>query len=154
MSIMSTVGEDDDQSFVSIADFFSLLSIAFIYFAIFLAPLAESSMAVNVERAANPGAGAAMAIDPYVANVSVFSDGDRLIVRVILPLADPVVDLPVPPGKDELIAMQVESTLTQSPQVKVVNLYMPSDEEHVRAYRLRDRLGAVLREKYAVRLIL
>ena len=147
--------DSEDTSFVSIADFFSLLSIAFIYFALVFGNPVAAPSAVRVESPAASGNGPAMPVDDTVANVSLLnSSKEGLVVRVLSPLGD----------RSDLYVRAINEPMTTVPdwvlgqlamykQVKFVVLYMDMDEVDVGSYKLRDRLGSALSQRFEVRVV-
>jgi hypothetical protein len=77
---------DDDSPFLSIADFFSLISLSLIYLIVTFSPSAPpSESAIETITGVASGAGPASAVPVRIAYVAVSSSQERLLVRVIQP---------------------------------------------------------------------
>jgi hypothetical protein len=147
--------EAEETGFVSIADFFSLLSISFIYFAVSFGSPISSNATLKIESAAESGAGPASPIDSTIVNVSLlFSKSRGAIVRVIAPTGQQS-DLNVREVQDPLLKVPqwVVERLAGFEGVKYVVLYMAVDGADLEAFKLRDRIGNVLSNDYEVRLV-
>jgi hypothetical protein len=151
---LSDLLEGEDTSFVSIADFFSLLSIAFIYFAVSFGNPLSAPTILQVESVAESGSGPAIQIDETVANVSLLISKEAgLVVRVISPLGSERADLYVQSTSDPMVNVPVWVSLQlQSWKgIKYVVLYLDLEGASLHAYQLRDRIASELSQQYDVR---
>ncbi|MBL8527688.1 MAG: hypothetical protein JNL68_08400 [Burkholderiales bacterium] len=148
---------EDDSSFVSMADFLSLISLSFIYMAIvFGTPMAarDSVEAVQSERVkAGPGI-PREASKAYVAFLT--NNSGVLLVRVVPPYGAPTQERMVLLLEgDSLSTVEwVANILTTGPAPEEVILFLPADEGRKEVHSLFVEISRRLERTYRVRHIL
>jgi hypothetical protein len=147
---------EDDSPFLSMADFFSLISLTVIYIIIAFSPQSPLTQnSIDLMTAVASATGPASEIDNRVAYVSVLSFAPQLALRV------------VPAGRgqmqERLIAPrsptneQVEwlrTTLSTGTAAERVVFYMGADDESGEAHRLFHQLLKDTKKRFPVSLVL
>lgn len=144
---------EDDSPFLSIADFFSLISLAVIYIVISFAPQSPFSNAgiESVTATAVPS-GMTSTLDPRFAYVAVLGTTQGVLVRIVPPQNQTRVQRNFPlsgTGEQEASrwALQI---LSRSAKPMRVLIYMHSDETRGDVHKLFDEMLAAANSRYSV----
>jgi hypothetical protein len=146
---------EDDSPFLSMADFFSLISLTVIYIIIAFSPqspLTQNSF--DVMTALASATGPASEIDNRVAYVSVLSFAPQLALRVVPAGRGQVRERLIAPRSptDEHLEWLRTTLSSGTPPEKVV-FYMGADDESGDAHRLFHELLKDTKRRFAVSLV-
>lgn len=148
---------EDDSPFLSMADFFSLISMTVIYIVIAFSPQSPlASESVNVVTGVAAAFGPASQIDNDVAYVSVLSAAPNVLVRVMPPGNGSLTELVVtadPQGTAHAVA-ETQALLSSHVAPKRVIFYMGVADESGRAHLLLHELLKATKQKMEVSLVL
>lgn len=147
---------EDDSPFLSIADFFSLVSLTVIYLIITFSPQAPvPESAIEAISGTASGTGPASATDAQTAYVAVLGQGDGLVVRVIVPGAST--------AEERQFALSDEgiggannwalSRLMSAPATERVMFYMNTSEKHSEVHKAFIHLVNTARARFKVSMI-
>jgi hypothetical protein len=135
----SGIQSEDDSPFLSIADFFSLISLTLIYLVITFSPSAPAvDSAIEAVTGTATGTGPASAADTRIAYVAVLSGEDgSLLVRLIPPGAS------APDEKQfdlsdtgtDAASHWILSRLARNPEIDRVMFYMNVDDKQIRVHK-------------------
>lgn len=143
---------DDDSPFLSMADFFSLISLTLIYIVIVFAPQSPAvESSVDAIRAVAQGTGPASPIDTEIAYMAIFSEQDNFLLRYMHASATAQEELfPISAGgqtkgKDWLLA-QLQ---TGEPPKRIV-FYIRSNEPNAEVHKVFNQLTQAMTDRFAV----
>jgi hypothetical protein len=153
--IESGVAAGDDDSFLPLADFLTLLSLAFIYAALmFSRPMVPlDDVGTLIADPARNGQG--VPLDPALAYVAVLHDGDKIAVRVVVPDDEQTYEWSVIPNAivvDEQIG-RISKLLDRKTPPKGVIIFLAPDESRPASHQLAIELARRLEGTYPVRLL-
>jgi hypothetical protein len=146
-------GPEDDSPFLSMADFFSLISLTLIYAMLVLAPSAPVPKdAVTILTGRMPSEGQQIAVDPGFAYVSIEADGDGYHVEYRWPTNSLYSDVRISGAIEDVRVARVwlTSALLVGPRPDRVVFYMRDDEIRPEAHRLFNLLQQSTKRGYPV----
>lgn len=147
------LGPTDDSPFLSIADFFSLISLAVIYIVISFAPQSPfSNTGIESVTATAVPTGLTSTLDPRFAYVSVLGASEGVLVRIIPARnqAPKQRNFGLDVTGENNARQWVLQTLRDSARPKRVLIYMRSDESRDGVHKLFDELLGTADVKYPV----
>jgi hypothetical protein len=146
---------EDDSPFLSIADFFSLVSLTVIYLVITFSPQTPATeSAIEAVTGTASGTGPASAVNTKLAYVAVLGGGG-LVVRVILPGSDAAEDKQFDASEKGGAEAQawVLSKLGSQPDIERVMLYMNSGESRGELHKAFNELTHEVHKHFKVSIV-
>jgi hypothetical protein len=144
---------DDDSPFLSIADFFSLISLALIYSMIVFAPqspVPEDAVSVLAGRVTNAPQNSSL--DPRFAAVTIEPTSDGYAIEYSWPAEQILLDAKVS-GVSEDVRVAIDwlnTVLATSPSPDRIIFMMDAEENRPEAHRLFNKLAQAAKAKYPV----
>jgi hypothetical protein len=147
---------EDDSPFLSMADFFSLISLSLIYAMIVLAPQSlVPEDAINVVSARATTAGQQSAVNSRFAYFSLYAETDDLRVSFRWPTLQLREDITISGSYRDLdtAVAWLERVLATNPSPDRLVFYMREDENRAEAHRLFNRLVHAGKQQYPVSIV-
>jgi hypothetical protein len=144
---------EDDSPFLSIADFFSLISLAVIYIVISFAPQSPfSNTGIESVTATAVPTGLTSTLDPHLAYISVLGTSQGALIRIIPAQNQSPNQRAFSLGGtgEQAAKLWVLQTLAGSAHPKRVLIYLHSDETRDDVHKLFDDLLGAADIKYRV----
>jgi hypothetical protein len=149
-------GAEDDSPYLSMADFFSLVSMTLIYVAMTLSFSGQKSESeIAVLTGAFSGTGPGSAVDPNTAYISVFTEGAQTVVRLVLPATSLTTETRFSPNvsnTDAAMAWLLDQLGKEFAPGKAV-LYLDLTAAAPNAHKLMNELASTLQRTMEVAVV-
>lgn len=146
---------DDDSPFLSMADFFSLISLTFIYIAVVFGTPIAASDSLEIVQAAEAKPGTAVPRDPNKAYVALWpsDSANGILIRVVPSHGATIQEKSIafPASDSDNVADWVTKTLDTGTPTDEVMLFLPRSEVRQEALSLFVELSRRLPRTYRVR---
>lgn len=153
MELTQLSTSEDDSPFLSMADFFSLISLTLLYAMLVLGPQSPVPRdAISVLTGRAPAEGQQVAVDPGFAYVSVENEGDAYRLQYRWPAKSIYYEVQVSGAIEDVQVAKVwlESSLLTGPSPDRVVFYIRDDETRSDAHRLFNLLQQSAKRLYPV----
>lgn len=146
---------EDDSPFLSMADFFSLISLTVIYIIIAFSPQSSLSQnAIDVTTAVASAAGPASEINNRVAYVSILSSASKVVLRVVPAGQGSIQERLVAANSPTSEAVEwLQATLSVGPKAEKVLFFMGAEDRSGAAHLLFHELLRDTKRRFDVSLV-
>jgi hypothetical protein len=147
---------EDDSPYLSMADFFALISLTLIYVAMSLAsPGQKSNSEIAVLSGAFSGSGPGSAVDPRTAYISVVSEDAQVVVRLIRmgPSVNTEIRIPADRPNAQTTLSWLEEHMAKGQKPTKAILYLELKAASPSAHKVMNELTSALKKKIDVAVV-